>query len=260
MIISFIGNGNVAQILIDEFLKKKHFIKEIYAPNYEKLQEFTSLRAIKPLENIKDLDLEIDLLIIAVKDNAIEKLIDQIPKGSFCIAHTSGTISMDIFKNNGFDKYGVFYPLFSFIKEKPNDLKKIPILIESSDKKALNQLSILAQCISDNRIEVNSEDRKKYHLAGVMINNFTNHFWAMTQDYLRNENLDFEYLKPILKQTSENAILSENLFELQTGPAKRDDQAIIETHLEMLKSNLPFQELYQKMTELILDQHRNSDK
>lgn len=260
MVISFIGNGNVAQVLIEDLLNKNLIIKEIYAPNYEKLQKFAGSRSIKPLKSILDLDVNIDLLIIAVKDNAIEKLIVDIPKGSFSIVHTSGTISINIFKRNGFDKYGVFYPLYSFIKGKSTDLRKIPILIESSDNEFLEQLSILADLISSNVVEVNSENRKKYHLAGVMINNFTNHFWAMTQDYLRSEGLDFEYLKPILKQTSENAILSENLFDLQTGPAKRDDQAIIDIHMEMLKINPPFQELYQKMTELILHKHGNSDK
>ncbi len=260
MVISFIGNGNVAQVLVNNLLKNDHVVKEMYAPNKENLIKFIASRPIKPLKNIEDLDIDIDLLIVAIKDNAIENILQNIPKGTFSTVHTSGTISIDIFKKNNFNNYGVFYPLYSFIKDRTSNLKNIPILIESSDQLVLNQIQSLAICVSGNVVEVNSLDRRKYHLAGVMINNFTNHFWAMTEDYLKDEGLKFEYLKPILKQTSDNAILSENLFELQTGPAKRDDQAIIETHIEMLNLNLPFQELYQKMTELILDKHRNSDK
>lgn len=256
MKISIVGNGNLAQSLAKVFLNRSYDVVEMHAPNYNTLQEFCQPIGVNPQKNISELNTDIDFLIISVADDALESFVKQLPVGDYIVLHTSGTVSVDVFKETEFKKVGIFYPLFSFLKGKDVDFKRVPLMIEASDKSTLKQIEKLSASISDNVVEVNSEDRKLYHLSGVMVNNFTNHFWAMTQELLEKHQLDFENLKPILKQTTERALESKNLLELQTGPAKRNDVNIIQNHLSILKENLPLQDLYTKMTELIIEAHK----
>ena len=40
---------------------------------------------------------------------------------------------------------------------------------------------------------------------------------------------------------------------MQTGPAKRNDEAVIKNHLEQLADSKDYQEIYQLISKLIID-------
>jgi len=258
MKISIIGNGNLAQNLAVYFSEDNLFqIQEIYSRNYKEVQFFSQRVNARALKNISKLNIDIDILIIAITDRSIKDILKLIPKGNYLVLHTSGAVSIDIFKTFNFRNYGVIYPLYSFSKNRKINFKSIPLMIEASNNEALEKLKILSKNISEIVLELNSEERKQYHLSSVIVNNFSNHIWSMTQDLLKKQSLDFEYLKPILKQTCSNALEFDNLEDLQTGPAKRQDFNVIDTHLEILKENLSLKEIYKKMTESIIKKYEN---
>jgi len=257
MKISIIGNGNLAQNLSRAFVRSSYELNEIYSLNYEALKKFSSELGVIPLKQISDLNTDIDILIVAITDHAIENLLKELPTGDYVVLHTSGTLSMNIFEGLSFKNYGVFYPLYSFVKDKKTNFKDIPLMIEASNVEALNKIKEIAENLSRNVMEVNSLDRRLYHLSGVMVNNFANYLWTVTQELLEENDLDFDYLKPILKQTADNALNTSDLKGIQTGPAKRKDFKIIQDHYSILENNLPLLDLYRKMTDLIIEKHKD---
>ena len=125
--IILIGSGNVATHLGLK-LSKFYNIRQVYSrqiKNANKLAKLLKAEAISNLEEIKD----VDLIIISIQDSAIKEKIKEIK--DIPIIHTSGALSMNIFKDQ-FSYYGVLYPLQTFNQNIKVDLSKTPICIEST--------------------------------------------------------------------------------------------------------------------------------
>ena len=60
--------------------------------------------------------------------------------------------------------------------------------------------------MSKNVQEINSNQRKKIHLAAVIVNNFSNHMFCLGKRILEKEKLSFDILKPLISSTCENAM------------------------------------------------------
>ncbi|MEA1898316.1 MAG: DUF2520 domain-containing protein, partial [Bacteroidota bacterium] len=97
---------------------------------------------------------------------------------------------------------------------------------------------------------VNSAQRQMIHLAAVFSCNFVNHFYNIASRILINNDLPFELLYPLILETA-NKVQGNLPGDVQTGPAKRNDQAIIKKHLELLSSNLWYQSLYSELSKSI---------
>ena len=67
-----------------------------------------------------------------------------------------------------------------------------------------------------------------------MSSNFSYHLFSMVKDYCLKNDVNFKDLKPLLENTLENSI-SNSPFNMQTGPAIRNDYNLINSHLEDLK-------------------------
>ena len=89
------------------------------------------------------------------------------------------------------------------------------------------------------------------HVAAVFVCNFVNHLYHIGNSIFENNKVDFEILKPLILETA-NKILEMSPKEAQTGPAKRNDQNIIQTHLEFL-SDQSQRNIYQVITNSILE-------
>ena len=231
--VSIIGSGNVAQHLIvalqnsiindaemelvQVFARQKSTISHLL--DFNKITDDWSTLA------------EADLYIIAVSDDAISAVSEQIPYKNKLVVHTSGGISLEAIASN--NRKGVFYPLQTFSKNKAVNFKIIPICIESQNASDYQLLQKVAQTISDSVFGINSEQRKALHLAAVFVNNFTNHLYKIGNDICIENNVPFEILKPLIQETAEKITqLSPN--EAQTGPAIRNDKETINAHLSFL--------------------------
>lgn len=226
--------------------------------NYEAVEVIQlfnrSMDALSPFKNeiatttsyseIKDAD----IYIIATKDDTIEAVSAQIPYTNKLVVHTSGSISIDVLssKNNK----GSFYPLQTFSKNREVDFSTIPIGIEAENKKDEALLEKLAGALSQKVYKINSTQRKSLHLAAVFVNNFTNHLVQVGTELCEDNQLNFQLLLPLLKETvSKLDILS--AIEAQTGPAKRNDIGTITAHLNQLK-NKNHKAIYSVISESIL--------
>jgi len=154
--------------------------------------------------------------------------------------------------------YGVFYPLQTFSKSRKVDFSAIPVCIEANHPSNMMKLEKLGKTLSNSVNQINSDERKTLHLAAVFVNNFVNHLYAAGADILHDKKLDFDLLKPLIRETAEK-IESLQPFDAQTGPAKRNDQNTINAQLKMLQDKPEFQKIYSFATESIFRLQQKHD-
>ena len=240
------GTGNVAGNLIHAFYNSKQVtLLQIVGRSKHTLERYRDQAKLSTnFENIE----EADIYIISVSDDAIASVAEKLLDKHGLVVHTSGATSMDSISSA---KKGVFYPLQTFTKGRTLDFSNIPVCIEASDKKGLELLHKLGSSISGNVNEINSEHRKKLHLAAVFANNFSNHLFHISEQVCAAEGLSFELLKPLILETVHKL---ENLspYEAQTGPARRKDTQSMEKHLELLSTN-EHKNLYTLLSEAIVN-------
>ncbi|WP_190808517.1 Rossmann-like and DUF2520 domain-containing protein [Flagellimonas sp. S3867] len=239
-----LGTGNLAQHLFDAFISAPNVkIEQVYGRNAEKLKRFQPQVATCSIPSeIKDAD----VYIIAVKDDAIVQVAEHLSSKKGIVVHTSGAKEMDCIP---IPNRGVFYPLQTFTEGKPLDFKDIPVCLEVKQDSSLQLLQALAQEVSGRVYQIDSEQRKKLHLAAVFVNNFTNHLYHIGEDICQKEGLSFSLLQPLIQETAKK-ILEISPIEAQTGPARRGDDQSIKSHLSLLK-NQKHVELYTLFSEAI---------
>jgi len=238
--ISIVGQGLVGQTLLQYFSSKGLYIKQIVVKK-PLGQPHPSVEYILDLELLKP----VDLVLICVNDAALADVIDQIPEHQFT-ACTSGSINLEKFSNR--PEIAVFYPLQSFTHLNTKAIAETPILIESQNRNASLQLEEFALRFFKSCRTMNSEQRAKLHLAAVFANNFTNHMMDLAQKICEQNNIHFDLLKPLILETT-NKWMSHSAENLQTGPAVRGDQNVIEKHLSQLEGSL--KNVYEVMTKSI---------
>ena len=229
--LSIIGTGNVAFHLAKAFNNAQHLnLQFVAGRNYDHLALFNQFASTTTsIEKTQ----QSDVIIIAVSDDAIIEVSQQLSPESSLIVHTSGSTEMKILSNH--NRYGVFYPLQSFSKLKYLDYSKIPFLIEAKLKDDFAILNTLGNCLNAKTYAINSAERAALHLAAVFSNNFSNHILTEAKSLCKENKVAFELLKPLMEETIKKA------FELgpensQTGPAKRGDTITLKKQLENLKT------------------------
>lgn len=223
-------------------------ILEVYSPNFKNAHLLAQTLNCKALKFLSELDCDTDLLILAIPDMHIDKLMDNLPPINGIVAHTSGFSSIDVLSSAA--NYGVFYPLQTFTKGRVISMTDIPFCIEGNNQETETLLIDLARELSNNVQLVNSEDRKHLHLAAVMVNNFTNHIYHIADDFLKENGINFRMLLPLIQETA-SKIHFISPEEAQTGPAKRNDMATIKEHEQLLNANPEYKKLYQLLSEQI---------
>lgn len=243
--INIIGSGNVAYHLMENIDTLPDFrLQQVAVRSKEKVLDLVSGDLI--VTDIKNLN-PADLTIIAVTDDAIKLVSDEIPYQNHLVVHTSGTTSMQMLNNK--NRKGVFYPLQTFSKSRPVDFKNIPLCLETEQENDLKCLKVLAQQMSDKVYEISSEQRKSLHVSAVFVSNFVNHMYAIGDKICEENNIPFEILHPLIQETAVK-ITSLSPEEAQTGPAVRHDEKTITTHQNFL-TNETFKNIYKLITESI---------
>jgi predicted short-subunit dehydrogenase-like oxidoreductase (DUF2520 family) len=109
---------------------------------------------------------------------------------------------------------------------------------------------VLAKSISNSVKVLSSENRTLLHLAAVFACNFSNHMYSVASDIIEQAGVSFDVLKPLIKETTRKAITGSPL-KAQTGPALRNDQYVIQKHIEMLKDNEDYEKIYRFVSDSI---------
>ena len=208
MNIALIGRGRVATHMGKALLKAGHGVVSVNSRTLEELPQ------------------DADVYIIAVKDSALQEVIQQLTKrltadtpslwrgqGEALLLHTAGSMPLSVFdgySGNG----GVLYPMQTFSMDREVDFKEIPLFIEGKDAR----IRQLAESISNHVYELSTADRKYLHLAAVFACNFANHYELHPKD-------------------------------AQTGPAVRGDQNVMQAQAALLEGTT--KEIYELLSQSI---------
>lgn len=238
-----IGSGNVAYHLAKAFVINDIPVKQIFGRNSRNLEEI-SLETKIPFSTVH---LEnADLYIICVNDESVGEVSAKIIKTDALVAHTSGSLPVQILQGN-FRKAS-FYPLQTFSKTKDLNYSSISFFIEAEDKADENLLKMLATKISHRVMNSTYEQRKYVHLIAVFVCNFVNHLLAKAKEIADAQQIPFDYFLPLITETVEKIHHLEPKLA-QTGPAIRNDRHVLDIHEALLENEAL--KIYQTLNESI---------
>ncbi|HEV3250402.1 MAG TPA: Rossmann-like and DUF2520 domain-containing protein [Puia sp.] len=242
-----IGSGNTATVLGRKSLEAGHRIVQVYSRNAN-LANLLSIRlGTSSTSYISSIEKRTDLIIIAIKDEAVSAFIKDLGEVKCLITITAGSIPMSEARGLNNKLYGVLYPLQSLRKEMET-IPPLTILFDGNNQESKKLVREFAGSIAENVLEADDETRLKYHLAATIVNNFTNHLFTMAESFCKKENISFAVLQPLLEETVLR-LRKISPGETQTGPAFRNDQETLNKHRQLLleyPSLLEFYEIFTK--------------
>lgn len=246
MNIVIIGTGNTATVLSKKLKNAGHGIVQIFGRDATAASRLAYDLDTESTNYWSVIRKDADVYLIAVSDDAISEVARHLHVPGKVVAHTAASVSKDILKKTS-HHYGVFYPLQS-LKKGREVSTDVPIFVDASDLITKKKLESLAHSIAGDQVaEANDDMRLKLHIAAVLVNNFTNHLLAMTEEYCRKEKIDFKQLLPLINETVES-VKTNSPRQSQTGPAVRHDLETIKKHLNILQPHPQLKKLYEFMT------------
>ena len=246
-----IGSGNVAEAFALALKECEGVVlRQIFARNEARGRDIADMVGVEwcgAMERIAPAD----LYLIAVSDRAVADVATSlVVSDDAIVAHTAGSVPMDAIPERKGGR-GIIYPLQSFTSGRRVSLSDVPLFIEAGDEATKERLLAVASMISS-RVEcADSERRRVIHLAGVFVNNFVNHLYAIGGDVVGGVGLDFDVLKPLIAETAAKALATNEPRSVQTGPAVRGDVSVAERHMAMLTDDECKKQIYKQITESI---------
>lgn len=249
MKVALIGSGNVATVLGKVIHNAGHQIIQVLSRNEESAKELALIFSCESGGLKSNLNTEADIYLLAITDTALYHFDQQMNFGNQVVVHTAGSVSKEVLKNIS-SRYGIIYPLQSLIKD-AFEMPEIPLMVDGNSVETTTFIEEFAKTISTNVTVANDEERIKYHVAAVLVSNFTNHLFAMADDFCQKENIDFKKLLPLIQETT-SRIKDHDPESVQTGPAIREDIYTLGKHLQVLSAHPDLKYLYLKLSESIL--------
>ncbi len=255
--VTLLGSGNVASALAVAIeATGAGEINQVYSRNIDHAAELCSrLRSARPVDSTAGITLESDIYIVSLADDAVKKIIADIPRNEKLWVHTSGSLDMDVLRPVS-DRIGVFYPLQTFSRDREVDLSKVTLFTEGSTQAVEDEIVEFGQKIFKSIIHADSLTRSRMHVAAVFACNFTNYMWTIAYDLLAKHDIPFDVLGPLLHETLEKA-LSMPPRAGQTGPARRGDTRIIDAHASSLPPDR--EKIYRLLSENILKEYNGTE-
>ena len=220
--VSILGAGNVATHLFKAFNESTNItVNQWFNRNIKAINAYKSV--VDVCDDLNQLK-PADIYILAVNDDAIAKLSEDLPFEDRLVAHTSGSVNIhDLDRKN---RRAVFYPLQTFSKDVEMRFQDVPFCLETLVKSDLIILKELADGIGSPYYKISTEQRQTLHLAAVFINNFTNQMYRIAHEISDAKHINFDILKPLIIETAKK-VQTVSPYMAQTGPAKRNDKKTI---------------------------------
>ncbi len=250
-----IGSGNLASHIMPALKSKGHEIVQIYGRSRKNKNELAKRLTTISTSSLRRIDKNADAYLFCVSDHAIQSIIEQIPfrlNKNQCAFHFSGTTNAEVLKAFA-ENYGVTWPIQTFTKGVELKLTSLPFCLTANNKVSEQAAKNIFKGIAKMTL-VNDDQRRTLHLGAVIVNNFTNHLFHLTDEFLEKQNLDFNLLYPLIEETIRKAKLN-RASNSQTGPASRNDLSTINQHLKLLKEERSLKSIYKLLTKNIQDQN-----
>lgn len=257
MNIVILGSGHAATVLAQLMHSKGHTILQVWSRSAVHAKELAAKVNANVLTELQEIDRSADLCVLSVTDDAVAGIAAQLSLKKKILVHSAGAVSMNVLQGAS-PNYGVLYPLQSLRKEL-RTIPEIPFLVDGNSEEVKVLLADFAATLSPHVQVAGDDERMHLHLAAVIVNNFTNHLYAVTEQYCNGHQLSFQMLHPLIMETAER-LKAETARQLQTGPARRGDEQTMQKHLQLLNNEPELQDLYKTISNSILKMyHKNKE-
>lgn len=257
MKIAVIGSGNVATHLTCGLCAAGHEIAAVYSRTPAHARELAGKVGARVLSAPDELVAPgADAVLVSLADSCAAKVVASLPAlAEAVVLHTSGTLPQEILLPVSNDA-GILYPLQTFSKDVPVDLHEVPFFIEGTSARAVDMARALASSLSPKVHYADATRRKLLHIAGVLSCNFPNYLWECCEKLLAEAGYPLDVVEPLVRATVAKAF-SVGPHKAQTGPARRRDMVVIETHAAALPDGLSG--IYRALSEEIIKSHYEQD-
>lgn len=253
---TLIGTGNMAHFLVNKFQENGYTCKGIFGRNKQVANSLATIIQTTIFDKLSDIPDVYDACIIAVADNAIQGISQNLNLKKTVVIHTAGSVSLNVITQAN---RAVLWTIFSIIKNDLPEQENIPVVCDSNNENSRQVVLKLANAISTNIEEAAFEKRQYMHLIAAIGNNFTNHLLSICEQLCKEKNISFDLFRPIIQQTF-NRLATVTPYNAQTGAAKRGDEATIQKHLSLLQSHPLWQQVYEKFSASIKDMYNPTGK
>jgi predicted short-subunit dehydrogenase-like oxidoreductase (DUF2520 family) len=245
--IVIIGSGNMAHAL-GKLFSPKHTITQIISRNKK-----TGTALAKKLKTVyhhslNEINTQADFYFLCVPDDKINKVSKKIKHLTGTIVHHSGSKPMEEIDTEL--SKAVIYPFISINTETILNKKEIPIFYQSNNKATDFLLKELLAGYKLKAQPTTDKNRAQLHVAGVLVNNFTNHLYYQANNLVK----EIPEANKLLVNLAEQAISNfkkRKTKENQTGPARRKDKTTQTNHLSLIKKNKELTKIYLSLSESI---------
>ncbi|MHA8051616.1 DUF2520 domain-containing protein [Aquirufa sp. ROCK-SH2] len=253
MKISFIGAGNVAWNLAPALENAGNSVQEVFSRNPAKAKDLVSLLYNAQVQEHLDFsESNATVFFVCIPETAYALVLPELllPKYATLILVSTSfplTEAATLYDPNreSTNQIGVFYPLQFFQKAKKINLTKMPICIESYSEETQGILIQLAKDITDLLYLVNSEERKRIHLASLMAGIFTRQLLNQARELLNEIELDATLIQPLVSHQIQ-AYFSGQHAEKDAEISQLPNTRQTFDHLDMIKSD-EMQEVYKNL-------------
>lgn len=248
--ISIVGSGNVATHLGLAFHAAGCTVKQVLSRSLDHAQTLARRVGAHPICDWHRLEEDADVYILAVGDDALYDLALDLRLPNALVVHTSGATPLSVLRPVS-RRRGVLWSPQTFVRDIAMDYRRLPLCIEGSTPEVESDMEELARLISPCIYRLDYEQRRRAHLAAVMVSNFVNAVNATAHDYLNANGLDPEMLRPLAEQTLAKWDYGQ-LWLQQTGPAVRRDDKTLDAQRRLLAEQPELLKLYELMTDIIM--------
>jgi predicted short-subunit dehydrogenase-like oxidoreductase (DUF2520 family) len=257
MKISFIGAGNVAWNLAPALENAGNSVQEVFSRNPAKAKDLVSyLYNAQVQEHLDFSESSATVFFVCIPEATYAQVLPELllPKyATLVLVSTSFPLveAATLYDPNreSTNQIGVFYPLQFFKKEKKVNLTKMPICLESHSEETQGILIQLAKDITDLMYTVNSEERKKIHLASLMAGLFTRQLLDQAKELLHDIELDANLIQPLVNNQIQ-AYFAGQKTDKDSEQAQLPNTRQTFDHLDMIKTD-EMQEVYKNLIKSI---------
>ncbi len=251
--ISILGSGNVATHLCNYFHEKGIKIDVIYNHELGSAKLLAKKVNCSCTSKAQEIPKSSTIYLIALPNQHIIETIEKLKLDNPFLVHTSGSFNSELLSKYS-NKWGCLYPMQTFLKNQPSDLKNSPIFLEANKNKSKEILKQLCLKTGLKFHILNSKQRQQLHIGAIATNNFSYHLFSCIQEYCNNNDLPYNTLQPLIAETMSKIALEEP-FKHQTGPAIRNEENTIKNHLDLLAKDKYLSEIYYLFSNQIKNKH-----
>jgi len=227
---------------------KKHKIVQVVSRNKTTGKKLATAVTAIYSHDIKDVYTQADFYFLCVPDDQIGAISKKLKKVNGVLVHHSGAKPLDAIKSH--TAKAVIYPFVSVNPATQLNTAETPVFYHGDSKSTDFLLHRLFESYKFKTAPITDKQKLRLHLAGVLVNNFTNHLYEKAEHLSTDVPGTHQALVSLAQQALDNFIQHQTKSR-QTGPARRNDKNTLKKHLDLIKKDKELTGIYVSLSQSI---------